>query len=265
MRTIARSLVAAALLAASNSAAAQNGLDVTSSALGISVTTTGTDAIRILDSGDDGIQIGSNPSYPNYGVYIPSPGVSTYGLWPNTANASGQWALYTVDNIEAGNVAAASFHLLARLADSLELEPGEIVSAAGVGAHDEAYPATTVAVRRAAASAEGIVGVVHSRLDWVEPMGKEGEKALESAPGAAQPGDFVLLTVLGVQRVKIDAGLVIQQGQRLTVGEREGRARPLRTRRVDGLTLTEGTPAVGIALEATSGVEDSVLVFVSLR
>ena len=65
--------------------------------------TTGSDGIRILDTGDDSIQIGSPPDVGNYGVYIPSPGVSTYGLWSNTANASGEWALYSVDNIQAGN------------------------------------------------------------------------------------------------------------------------------------------------------------------
>ncbi|HET6274044.1 MAG TPA: hypothetical protein VFG32_13780, partial [Bacteroidota bacterium] len=33
--------------------------------------TTGSDGIRVLDTGDDAIQIGSNPDIPNYGVYIP--------------------------------------------------------------------------------------------------------------------------------------------------------------------------------------------------
>nr|HMT20976.1 hypothetical protein [Promineifilum sp.] len=76
--------------------------------------TTGSDGIRVLDTGDDGIQIGSDPDVPNYGVYIPSPGVATYGLWPNTANATGEWALYTVDKIKAGNVVANAFSLVAR-------------------------------------------------------------------------------------------------------------------------------------------------------
>jgi len=67
----------------------------------------GSDGIRILDTGDDSIQIGSPPDVANYGVYIPSPGVSTYGIWSNTANASGEWAFYSVDNVQAGNVLPA--------------------------------------------------------------------------------------------------------------------------------------------------------------
>ena len=55
--------------------------------------TPGNNGILVLDTGDDSIQIGNPPDVANYGVYIPTPGVSTYGLWSNTANAAGQWAL----------------------------------------------------------------------------------------------------------------------------------------------------------------------------
>lgn len=265
MRTIHLWLLMSAACAFCLPAAAQNGVEVTATGYGIAVESTSTDAIRVVDSGDDGLQIGNTPNYPSYGVYIPSPGVTTYGLWSNTANALGEWALYTVDKIEAGNVAVASMALVAKVEDSAGLEPGEIVSAAGLGAANEDYPAATVSVRRATAEVEGIVGVVQSRMHWVAHADKPGERSLESAPGAAEPGDFVLITVLGVQRVRIDAGTPIKLGQRLTVGAVDGRARSLRTRRVDGFVLTEGTPTLGVALENTSGFEESVLAFVSLR
>ena len=99
--------------------------------------TTGANGVFIRDTADDAIQIGSAPDYANYGVYIPSPGVSTYGLWPNTANASGEWALYTVDNIEAGNVVANAFSLVARVSGTAALEAGDMVAVTGAG---EALP-----------------------------------------------------------------------------------------------------------------------------
>ena len=99
--------------------------------------TVGSDGIRVLDTGDDAIQLGSDPANSNYGVYIPSPGVNTYGLWPNTANASGEWALYTLDNIEAGNVVANAFSLVARVSGTTPLEAGDVVAVTGAG---EALP-----------------------------------------------------------------------------------------------------------------------------
>jgi len=87
----------------------------------------------------------------------------------------------------------------------------------------------------------------------VPQMGDEGageRLELRSAAGPARPGDYVRLTVLGVARVKVDAGQgSIQPGTRLTSGAR-GRARALRTVVVEGVTLAESAPTVGIALAA---------------
>lgn len=252
-------LVAAVALPAT----AQVGLDITSADLGVRVTTTGSDAIRILESGDDGIQIGSDPDYPNYGVYIPSPGVSTYGLWPNTANVDGEWALFTTDNIQAGNVSIAGVSLVARVGDAAALEPGDIVAAIGVAEPDERYPSRIATVQRATADSAGIVGVVQSRMAWVQR--KETDAALESVPGPAAAGDYVRVAALGVAPVRVQAGASIRAGERLAVGDVEGQARPLRTRRIDGFTVAEGAPTLGVALEASDGTRESVLVHVSPR
>lgn len=96
--------------------------------------TTGADGVRILDTGDDGIQIGSDPNYPNYGVYMPSPGVGFYGLWPNTSEANGEWALFTVDNIEAGNVFAQAYSLVSQVTGPEPLQVGDLVAVTGVAA-----------------------------------------------------------------------------------------------------------------------------------
>lgn len=213
--------------------------------------TTGSDGIRVLDTGDDAIQIGSAPDVANYGVYIPSPGVSTYGLWPNTANASGEWALYTVDQIQAGNVFAAGLTQIARVGGDRALAAGDVVAASGyasgVPGAQELLPRV---VRAANPGHLGVIGVVRSRMQLVPKPGKDGEDAaaLESVPGKAQPGDFVALTVRGVTLVRIDEAEVVEVGQRLTVAESDGTVRALRSRSLEGMEVTEGAPVVGVAV-----------------
>jgi hypothetical protein len=153
--------------------------------------TTGSDGIRIYDTGDDSIQIGVPPDVANYGVYIPSPGVSTYGLWSNTANLAGEWALYTVDNIQAGNVLANAYSLVAKVSGTQALNAGDVVAVTGVA---EAIPGATdvlpLVLRADALQYSGVIGVVKSRMVYEVAPGKEaeGEMSMHSAEGAAQPG-----------------------------------------------------------------------------
>jgi hypothetical protein len=228
---------------------------------------TGSDGVRIYDTGDDAIQIGSDPNYSNYGVYIPSPGVSTYGLWPNTANGAGEWALFTVDNIEAGNVFAFAETQIARVDGDRPLKGGEVVAASGFsasvpGAHD--FIPQVVAA--SGPDRLGVVGVVRSRMGLVPKPGKTGDDAfaLESLPGAAEPGDFVALTVRGVTWVRVDRAESVDAGQRLTVAEDEGAVRPLRTRSLEGMEVTEGAPVVGVAVGEVDDESGLVPVYVML-
>lgn len=227
----------------------------------------GSDGIRILDTQDDGIQIGSAPDVPNYGVYIPSPGVSTYGLWPNTSVASGEWALYTVDNIEAGNVVASAYSLVAKVSGTEALTQGDIVAAMGV---TDAIPGSQpeMSLVRMADDRQftGVVGVVQRRMVWAVAPGKEqeGEMSLQSADGPAQPGDYVCLAVLGVAQVKVDASSPITAGQRLTVAGASGRARALKTREIDGMMMAEGSQVIGVALAPSNGA-DTIPVHLTLR
>lgn len=230
--------------------------------------TTGSDGIRILDTGDDALQIGSNPDIPNYGVYIPSPGVSTYGLWSNTSNASGQWALYSVDNIQAGNVFASAYSLVSQVTGSSPLSPGDLVAAGGV---TEPIPGGTAPLPLVLlADSEintGVIGVVQSRMVWEVAPGKEEEKemSLHSAEGAAQPGEYVSLIVYGVVEMKVAPGVPIAVGERLTASSLAGLGRPLQKQEINGMTVTEGAPVIGIALAAPVEGQDTIPVFVTLR
>lgn len=230
--------------------------------------TTGSDGIRILDTGDDAIQIGSNPDIPNYGVYIPSPGVSTYGLWSNTSNASGEWALYSVDNVQAGNVVASAYSLVTQVTGPAALNPGDLVAVTGVA---EPIPGSTQPlplVRLAdAKDYSGVIGVVTSRMVFEVAPGKEaeGEKSMHSVAGPAQAGDYVSLTVFGVVDVKVEPGAPIAAGERLTASSQPGLARPVLKQEINGMLVVEGAPVIGIALAAPVEGQDTIPVFVTLR
>ena len=229
--------------------------------------TTGSDGVRIYDTGDDAIQIGSDPDYSNYGLYIPSPGVSTYGLWPNTAAAAGEWALFTVDNIEAGNVSFGGLSLVAKVEGSEALTVGDVVAVVGVAdpLPGSTQPLSLVSLGKGAES--GLIGVVKSRMVWEVAPGKEaeGEMSLHSADGPAQPGDYVSLAVFGVAEVKVDPQAVIVAGDRLTAADLPGRVRSLQTRLLDGMIVSEGAQVIGIALTAPTVGQQTIPVFVTLR
>ncbi|MBI5473294.1 MAG: DUF2190 family protein [Ignavibacteriae bacterium] len=226
---------------------------------------TGNDGIRTNATGDDAIQLGSAPNHSNYGVYIPSPGVVNYGLWPNTQNASGQWALYTVDNIEAGNVFASEYSLVAKVGGTSALTEGDVVAAAGLAdpipGSQSSLPLVRLADNKQFA---GVVGVVKSRMVWEAAPGKD-EMSMHSVAGPAQPGDYVALTVMGVAQVKVDPSAPISVGQRLTAAEVAGSVRPLKTREVDGMTVSEGTPVIGVALGQATAGSRTIPVHITLR
>jgi hypothetical protein len=229
--------------------------------------TTGSDGIRVLKTGDDSIQIGSPPDVANYGVYIPSPGVSTYGIWSNTANASGEWAFYSVDNVQAGNVFAHAYSLVAKVTGPTALTEGDVVAVAGMA---EALPGAQNALPLVRLADDkqftGVIGVVTGRLVYDVAPGKEeeGEMSLQSGAGPANPGDYVALTIYGVAEVKVQPGTAVQSGERLTASA-AGQARSLQTRQLDGMVVTEGAQSIGIALESAKAGQELVSVFVTLR
>jgi hypothetical protein len=75
----------------------------------------------------------------------------------------------------------------------------------------------------------------------------------------------VSLTVLGVTQVKVDAGATIAAGDRLTASGTPGHARPLQTRTIDGMVVTEGAQSIGIALAAPTEGQTIISVYVTLR
>jgi hypothetical protein len=229
------------------------------------LSTTTTDGLRINDTADDGVQIGNGTDFPNFGVYIPSPGVSSYGLWSNTSAANGNYGLYTPDNIEAGIVTMAAQFIVAQVAGVDALSAGDVASAAGVADPLDGGTNRLAVVQLAGRDGAGIVGVVATRMEWQAAPGKEaeGEMVLMPADGPARDGDYVALVVQGVTDVRVQRGASIAKGERLTVADTGG-VRKLRVETLNGMAVSEGTPVVGVALENSSG-RDTVPVFVNVH
>ena len=67
--------------------------------------------------------------------------------------------------------------------------------------------------------------------------------------GSAQPGEYLTIVVSGPMQVRAAAVAgAIQPGAHLTAGA-DGQARALNTVVVDGVTLSESAPILGIALD----------------
>jgi hypothetical protein len=245
---------------------ANGGADVVGSPSGplLTVTNSGGDGISV-PGGVDGIQVGDAGDYPLYGLYIPSPGTTFTALWVNTAVASGEWGLYTPDNVSAGNVMMQGLTLLA-VADSPEpLEAGTLVAVSGLA---EPLPGGNEALIRVRVADSqtwtGVVGVVAGRMALQAAPDKE-ELQLASADGPAQAGDYVAITVLGVAQVQAEVGAGLAAGQRLTVSAQPGRVRALQTRTVEGMVVAEGAAVVGVVLGPVDEATGLVPVMVTLR
>ncbi len=102
---------------------------------------------------------------------------------------------------------------------------------------------------RKAQAGELVIGVVRGAAQTREQAGTE-QMFLMPGEEAATPGDLLSIIIFGPAPVRLDttAG-PLQAGMRVTAGT-NGLARTLQTVEVDGITLSETAPTLGIALEA---------------
>jgi hypothetical protein len=173
-----------------------------------------------------------------------------------------------VDDIQAGNVVASAYTLVTQVTGNQPLSLGDLAAVTGVTAPIPGSEVPLPLVLLADAGAyNGVIGVVQSRMVWEVAPGKEaeGEMSMHSVDGAAQPGDYVALIVYGVAQVRIDPGAQIAAGERLTASDAAGIARPLMQQEINGMTVVEGAPVIGIALAAPVEGQDTIPVFVTLR
>ena len=179
--------------------------------------------------------------------------IRNYGTSPGrVAHSDGTYAGYFNDQIYVtGGCTGCTLMYVAQNTGDAALEAGDLVAAAGVDSALTGSVDPVLRVQRSGAAAPGVVGVVFSRAS-VTPSEKEGVTldSVQAAAGAVQPSDYLLIVVQGLTQVKIARDAAITPGQRLRASDAAGEARGLRTVEVDGVTLDEGSPTVGVALDA---------------
>jgi hypothetical protein len=192
---------------------------------GVSVANAGVDGLYVASAGDDGVDVA---------------GKRYAGNFRGNINVTGDCVGCTIAvfGLNAGDRA---------------LEPGQIVAIQGVQA---STLENASALWRVLPAGEGspAIGVVRGRAepDVVQTDAQLGEgettQRLVPSEGAAEPGQYVTIVIYGPVQVQTSAmDGSIQPGTRLAAGD-GGTARALKTVVVEGVTLAESAPTVGIAL-----------------
>jgi hypothetical protein len=183
------------------------------------------------------------------------------------ANSWGTYSGYFQDDIYvAGSCVGCTSAYVALNDGDLALEAGDLVAVGGLAPSLTATSAPVLQVHRAEAGS-AVVGVVQGRAEIVKSE-KEGqtEESAERCPGAAAPGDYLFVVVQGMAQVKADASQgTIEAGQRLTAAATAGMARALQSRQVEGMTVAEDAPVVGIALGPLDAGTGLIPVLVTLH
>ncbi|HSN77194.1 MAG TPA: hypothetical protein VL334_19155 [Anaerolineae bacterium] len=232
---------------------------------GLFVESAGDDGIHIANANDEGVYVGTAGGD---GMYVHSAYYS--GLVVNDAGNDGvyvreatNWAGRFIGNISvSGNCSGCRQANFAVNADERALQPGDAVAVQAVTA--AGFDATQFLWQVVPAQpGQAAVGVIAGRAELVaeewdaeqgDPPAQPGQHLAPRA-GAAQPGEYLAVVYSGPMQVRVAPGEeAIAGGTRLTAAA-DGAVRPLATRTVDGMVVSEGAPVLGIALEpAKDGV-----------
>ncbi|WP_423224945.1 hypothetical protein [Candidatus Amarolinea aalborgensis] len=160
-------------------------------------------------------------------------------------------AYFNQDIFVVGNCTGCELVYIARNTGDATLEQGDVVTAAGTEAPLAGTSGAVVQAQRADSQSLAVIGVVQGRAQIAH-----GEKdgavldGAQAAPGRVMPGDLMFVVVNGMAQVKVDpAAGAVAANQRLTVSD-VGRVRPLQSRLIDGMRVTEGAPTIGVSLDA---------------
>jgi hypothetical protein len=222
------------------------------------------DGLRVTAAGYNGVYLGST-GYTGFTVYeAGTDGLNVHfavgdGVHVGIAGQDGidvsgvAWAGNFAGDINvSGNCFGCRQANFAVNAGDRALQPGDVVSVQAVTPTDfDTAPALWQVVQ--AQPGQAVIGVVAGRAELVtevEHRPMETGKRLVPRDGAAQPGEYLTIVYSGPMQVKAAPGdTAIAAGARLTVGS-DGHVRPLQTRTVEGMVVTEGAPVVGVALGA---------------
>jgi hypothetical protein len=235
---------------------------------GVRFTTNSMDGLMVdnsaLSTNGDGIHSSANVSLGSSyaAVYAYNAGTSP-GIY---ARSTGTYAGYFSGDIYSTGCVGCAIIYVAQNTGSDPLETGDVTAAAGLGEALSGTETPVIQVQRAA-SGESVVGVVLGKA-VIAQSSQDGLEiaSAEKADGPAAPGDYVFIVVQGLAYVKADAtNAAIVTGQRLTASSQAGLARALETRTLEGMTVAEAAPAIGIALAPLDTGTGLIPVMVTLR
>jgi len=167
------------------------------------------------------------------------------------------WAGRFIGNISvSGNCSGCRQANFAINVGERALQPGDAVTVQEVTA--AGFDATQFLWQVVPAQpGQAAVGVVAGQAELVteewdaeqgDPPARPGQHLAPRA-GAAQPGEYLTVVYSGPMQVRVAPGEdAISGGTRLAAAA-DGAVRPLATRTVDGMVVSEGAPLLGIALE----------------
>lgn len=204
---------------------------------GVRVNSAGGDGLYVLSVDHDGLYVGSAAHH----------GVDVAGTdWAGVFNG--------FIFVSAACIGCLQANFAINVGDQA-LEPGDVVSIQAIIASDFDTGSALWQVMQAQPGMT-MVGVVTGRAEVdVQEAHRPNEtgKRLVPRPGAAQPGQYVTIVYSGPAQVKAAPGEAgIAAGMRVTAAA-DGTVRPLQTRTVEGMVVTEGAPVLGLALEAAAG------------
>jgi hypothetical protein len=209
---------------------------------GVRVNSAGNAGLYVLETDGDGVYVGSAV---DDGLYVGSAddGVEVAGTdWAGVFNGF----LFVSDGCLGCRQANFAINV-----GNQTLEPGDVVSIQGVVSTDfDTGPVLWQVMQAQPGTA--VVGVVTGRAEVdIQDEHRPGEtgKRLVPRAGAAQPDEYVTIVYSGPAQVKTVPGeAAITTGMRVTAAT-DGTVRPLLTRTVEGMTVAEGAPVLGVALE----------------
>jgi hypothetical protein len=227
------------------------GVTVHNAPTGFFASNTSSQGFYSLGSGSIGLGAGSSASH---GVSVSDAGGDGVHVWSaanNGVDAHGnQYAGYFWGNINVtGNCIGCLQANFGVNVGERALEPGDVVSVQAVMVTDFDAGAALWQVTPAQPG-QAAVGVVAGFAELVvedDHRPSETGKRLVPREGAAQPGEYVTIVYSGPMQVR--AAGPIAAGVKLTVDD-DGLVRNLRRTEVNGVSLAEDAPVLGIALSA---------------
>jgi hypothetical protein len=212
--------------------------------LGVEINSVGLDAFYAANVGRHGLNV---TQATQHGVRVAAAGIDGVNVTGN------QFAGHFAGNINVtGNCIGCLQANFAVNAGDRPLQPGDVVSALAVTSTDFDTGRALWQVAHAQPG-QTVVGVVAGRAELVvqeEHRPTETGERLAPREGAAQPGEYVTVVYSGPMQVKVAPNEgAIAAGMRLAMAV-DGAVRPLQTRTVEGMVVSEGAAVIGTALDA---------------